>query len=191
MMAIMAERDDLVAAAQSGDEQALLELLRVCQPQLRRYADRTCASDDVEEAVQDALWILFRKVGAVRTIGALSGWLFQVVRRECLRRARRRRDTIEWDEKAAYAISHGGRSDEDLRIDLTRALAALPQDYREILVLRDISGFSTEETAQRLGLQVAATKSRLHRARQMLRSLMQGDKEASCSLAAGQSSSIS
>ena len=190
------ETNDLVAAAQSGSEEALLELLRLCRPQLRRYANRQCASDDVEEAVQDALWLLYRRVGALRTIGAFSSWLFQIVRRECLRRARRHRDLVEMDETDLSALGNDGRSDEDLRIDLMRAISALPQDYREILILRDITGFSSEETASRLNIPVAAAKSRLHRARQMVRSLMQNGmpktqgKESSCSSETKPSASI-
>ena len=163
------EMNHLVAAAQAGSEEALLDLLRICGPQLRRYANRQCASDDVEEAVQDALWLLYRRVGALRTIGAFSAWLFQIIRRECLRRARRRYDFVEWNEDDVAALAHDGRSDEDLRIDLTRAISDLPQNYRAILILRDIGGFSSEEAATRLGIPVAAAKSRLHRARQIVR----------------------
>ena len=161
------QTSDVIAAAQEGSEEALLELLRLCRPQLRRYANRQCASDDVEEAVQDALWLLYRRVGALRTIGAFSAWLFQIIRRECLRKARRRRDFVEWDDVSLP--SKDPSSDEVLRIDLSRAISELPQSYREILVLRDISGFSSEEAAQYLGVPVPAAKSRLHRARQMVR----------------------
>ena len=161
--------DALIAAAQAGSEGALLELIRVCQPQLRRYANRQCASDDIEEAVQDALWLMYTRVGALRTLGAFSSWLFKIVRRECLRRARRHRRFVAWDEQEVSAVADEGRSDQELRIDLTRMLATLPQHYREILVLRDVAGFSSEEAAVQLGLPVAAAKSRLHRARQMAR----------------------
>jgi RNA polymerase sigma factor (sigma-70 family) len=168
-----ADVSDLLPAAQTGDEQALLEVLRLCQPRLRRYADRLCDSDDVEEAVQDALWLLYRRVAALRTIGAFSAWLFKIVRRECLRRARRRYQFVEWNESEGLCLTQGGTADEDLRIDLTRAISSLPQHYREILILRDIGGFSSEEAAARLGIPVGAAKSRLHRARQLVRSCLQ------------------
>ena len=196
--------NDLIAAAQAGSEEALLELLRLSRPQLRRYANRQCASDDVEEAVQDALWLLYRRVGALRTIGAFSAWLFQIIRRECLRRARKRHDHVEWNERQVSTLTTDGRSDEDLRIDLTRAISDLPQNYRETLILRDISGFSSEEAATRLGIPVAAAKSRLHRARHMVRLRLQSPmpknesrlqelkrKESRCSSAIRQSVSIS
>lgn len=56
--------DQLIAAAQAGSEEALVELLERCRAQLRRYANRECASDDVEEAVQDALWLLYPRWSA-------------------------------------------------------------------------------------------------------------------------------
>jgi RNA polymerase sigma factor (sigma-70 family) len=167
------QTNDLITAAQAGSEEALLELLQHCRPQLRRYASLQCASDDIVEAVQDALWLLYRRVGALRTIGAFSAWLFQIIRRECLRRARKRHDHVEWDEREVSTLTNDRRSDEDLRIDLTRAISDLPQDYREILILRDITGFSSEEAATRLDIPVAAAKSRLHRARQMVRLRLQ------------------
>lgn len=160
---------ELVAAAQCGDEAALQELLRRCGPQLRRYANRQCASDDVEEAVQDALWLLYRRVEALRAIGALSAWLFQIVRRECLRRARRRRTFMELDQSEVVELSGRRPSDEDLRLDLKQAISKLPPHYREILILRDIGGYSSEEAALSLSIPVGAAKSRLHRARQMVR----------------------
>ena len=161
--------NDLIASAQRGNEEALLELLRRCGPQLQRYALRQCASDDVEEAVQDALWLLYRRVGALRAIGAFSSWLFQIIRRECLRRARQRREFIELDDGEVAKLGDRASSNEELRIDLMGAISRLPERYREILILRDIGGFSTEEAAASLEIPIGAAKSRLHRARQMVR----------------------
>jgi RNA polymerase sigma factor (sigma-70 family) len=165
-----AATEALIAAAQEGDEDALLDLLRRSGPQLRRYATRQCASDDVEEAVQDALWLLYRRVGALRAIGAFSAWLFQIIRRECLRRARKRHQLVALDDDTVSSLSGSGVSDDELRIDLMSAISRLPQRYREVLILRDIGGFSSEEAATLLNIPVGAAKSRLHRARQMLRS---------------------
>jgi len=170
---MITEMNDLIIAAQAGKEEALLELLGRCRPQLRRYANRECASDDVEEAVQDALWLLYRRVGALRAIGAFSAWLFQIIRRECLRRARRRHEFVEWNEQELSLRADEQYSHEDLRLDLTLAISRLPLNYRSVLILRDVSGFSSEEAACRLCIPVAAAKSRLHRARQMLRSLLE------------------
>lgn len=168
-----AQIDELISDAQAGSEGALLQLLKVCRPQLQRYANQQCASDDVEEAVQDALWLLYRHVGALRVIGAFSAWLFQIIRRECVRRSRNRARWTGFEERVSGERSMSQKFNEDLRIDLSRTISALPQGYREVLVLRDVRGLTSEEAAKRLGIPLAAAKSRLHRARQLVRTRLQ------------------
>jgi len=80
----------LFEAARLGDPQAIASLLETAQPDIRRYARATCRSSaDAEDATQEAMWILFRHVGTIRSLVAFSAWLFSVVRRECLRLARK------------------------------------------------------------------------------------------------------
>ncbi len=157
---------ELIEAARQGDEQALTELLAVCQPDLRRYARRNCATEDVEEAVQDALLILCRRLGALRAIATFSGWLFQIVKRACLRRMRRRKAT-SLDEDNASQLRDP--IDMELRLDLSRSILALPGMYREVVILRDVKGLSAEEAADEIGVSVEAVKSRLHRGRYLIR----------------------
>ncbi|MBU6379405.1 MAG: sigma-70 family RNA polymerase sigma factor [Gammaproteobacteria bacterium] len=80
---------DMIAAAQQGDQAAIRSLLAATQPDIRRYARMNCAADHVDDAVQDVLWLLYRRIGTLRTVTSFSAWLFQVVRRECQRLARR------------------------------------------------------------------------------------------------------
>lgn len=158
----------LLAAACGGDRAAVDRLLAQVQPDLRRFARRTCAnSDDAEDAVQAALWQLHRQVGALRVMQAFVGWIFRIVERECYRLFRAARaepisDALEQSLSAAPLP-------QALRLDLVRAIAALPAPYREVLVLRDIDELSAPEAAAQLGLTQAAVKSRLHRARAMMR----------------------
>jgi len=161
----MAARE-LIEAARQGDEQALAELLAVCQPDLRRYARHSCATEDVEEAVQDALLILYRRLGALRTIATFSGWLFQIVKRACLRHMRRRKATNLVEENEAQLRDP---TDMELRLDLSRSIVALPGMYRDVVILRDVKGLSAEEAADEIGVSVEAVKSRLHRGRYLIR----------------------
>src|SRR3954467_8675563 len=72
----------LVEAAQRGEAGAIEQLLAATKPDLQRFARRLCAGpEDAEDAVQNALWILHRKVGMVRAVPAFAGWLFRVVAR--------------------------------------------------------------------------------------------------------------
>jgi RNA polymerase sigma factor (sigma-70 family) len=158
----------LLIRARAGDAHAMEGLLRQCQPDLRRYARRHCHSDDIDEAVQDALWILTRRLTALRAVAALSSWLFQVVKRTCVRMRSRAPGHLELDD-SHLALQSDGAAGADLRIDLARSLAALPMHYREVLILIDLQGHSGDEAAAVLGLSIEATKSRLHRARLLVR----------------------
>src|SRR3954469_3082600 len=81
---------ELIEAAQRGEAGAIEALLAASTPDLLRFARRLCAApQDAEDAVQNALWILHRKVGMVRAVPAFAGWLFRVVARECRRLMRR------------------------------------------------------------------------------------------------------
>jgi len=162
---------ELIEAARQGDEQALLRLLEVCQTDLRRYARRSCATEDIEEAVQDALLILYRRLGALRTIATFSSWLFQIVKRACLRRLQRRRTASLDDEIEVHLLDP---TDIELRIDLSRSIVALPQMYREVVILRDVEGLSAEEAADAIGISIEALKSRLHRGRHLIRQALAG-----------------
>ena len=172
MTLLTAQRSQLFAEARDGDRRALERLLRVTRPDLERYARRHCEADDVEEAIQDALWILFRKVGGVRSLGAFSGWLFQVVRRACLAHARRRRRHAPLDTAPEASLRDRTASDAELRASISSIIVALPATYREVLLLRDVQGLSAEDVATLLELSLEAAKSRLHRARAIVRSAL-------------------
>ena len=157
----------LIEAACAGSEQALSHLLIVCQPDLKRFARRTCStSEDAEDAVQIALWQLYKKVGTLRTVAAFSGWLFRIVERECYRLFRRTY-TESISERFDDAVER--LTDDELCIDQARSIAELPQAYRIVFILRDIEGWTTPEAAEKLGLSPEAVKSRLHRARAAVR----------------------
>lgn len=166
------DRSGLYALARAGDARALERLLTIARPDLERYARRHCESEDVEEAVQDALWILYRRLGGLRSIAAFSAWLFQVVRRACLGLARRRRRTVSLDEAPEAQLRDPRASNSELRLVLARVISALPPSYREVLLLRDVQGLSAEEVAELLQVSLAAAKSRLHRGRAMVRAAL-------------------
>ena len=166
-------QETLILAAQSGDGAALNRLLTSCQTDARRYARRHCAASDVDDAVQEALLILTRRIKSLRAAAAFSGWLFTVVRRECQRLSRRmfgRGESIEDLAEAQLAC----RPDASLRIDLIAALESLPAHYLEVILLRDFAELTISEMAERLGMQVPGVKSRLHRARELIREYLVG-----------------
>lgn len=158
------------AAAQAGDPGALEQLLRQLQPDIRRYARRQChRASALEDVVQEAMIVVYRRVGTVRDPAALAGWLLRVVGRLCMLPAlawlRSTEDNVSDEEERALAT----RPVDDLRLDLARALESLPAIYREVILLRDMEQLTIGETAERLEITREAAKSRLHRARGLVR----------------------
>ena len=168
-MSATAIPSDLFEAARLGDPQSISRLLETAQPDIRRYARATCRSSaDAEDAAQETLWILSRHVGTIRSLLALSAWLFSVVRRECLRLARKAGLTPSIDESEAEAALLV-RPEADLRLDVAAAFEALPLHYRDVALMRDIKEMTIDEIAGVLGASRQAVKARLHRARALMR----------------------
>jgi RNA polymerase sigma factor (sigma-70 family) len=168
----MSNAPALIEAARQGDETALRLLLEDCQPDLRRIARSQCASSaDADDAVQESLWLVYRRIGALRTVGSFGAWMFSIVRRECQRLMRGMRGTVELPAEDhpvfAYYTTPG------LHIDLAAAIQSLPEKYREAIVLRDFEEYSITEMAASLRLTRAAVKSRIHRGRQMIREYLE------------------
>lgn len=159
----------LLEAARGGDAGALERLLVVCRPRLLRYAARTCRSSDAEDAVQEALLILYRRLPTLRSAAAFAFWLFQVVRRECLRLERKIRPDAQPLDDVSEAYLCGACTDVELRLDIAAAIQSLPDLYREVIVLRDFEELTVREIALRLDLVPATVKTRIYRGRQLIR----------------------
>jgi len=163
----------LILAAQLGDGAALNRLLLRSQIDARRYARKHCQSSDIDDAVQEALLILATKISALKAAAAFSGWLFTIVRRECerLSRAMLRHEALDDMKVEAYLAE---KSDVALRLDLSLALESLPAHYRQVILLRDFEERTIGEMASALNEESAAIKSRLHRARALVREYLVG-----------------
>ncbi|MEW2353423.1 RNA polymerase sigma factor [Spirillospora sp. NPDC029432] len=170
----------LIAAAQGGDLESIAALVSGSHPHVRRFARSLCASpEDAEDAAQEALIILYRKIGTLRASGALASWMFRIVRNECLRRAKLRTrhhepipdfSTVSAEDEVLQRLEAGR---------VAAAIAALPADQRHVLIMRDVQGYSGRMVADALGLSVAAMKSRLHRARAAVHHTLQGPTHSS------------
>jgi RNA polymerase sigma factor (sigma-70 family) len=164
--------EQVVSAAKQGDPRAIATLLDGSHAHVQRFARTLCSTpEDAEDAAQEALIVLYRKIGTLRATAALASWMFQIVRNECIRRSR-----VILHRPISTALVEPSAEDATLaRLEMQRivdSIAGLPPEQRAVLVLRDIQGVSGSATAQALGLSRAAMKSRLHRGRQTLRSAL-------------------
>lgn len=171
----------LIDAIRAGDDAALSTLLARHAPTVMRFAMKMCRNDaDAEDVLQDTLLAAARGVRDLRGGAAVSTWLYTVARSYCIKKRRKSKHApdaivpLDAPESAAIAATSDepddAASQREIGAALDRALRALDDTAREVVVLRDVEGLSAAETAEVLGTSVDAVKSRLHRARSELRS---------------------
>jgi RNA polymerase sigma factor (sigma-70 family) len=172
--------EQVVSAAQQGDPRAISALLSGSHAHVQRFARTFCATpEDAEDAAQEALIVLYRKIGTLRVATALASWMFQIVRNECIRRSRLALRRPTFTNTASESPSAADDALARLEIErIVACVAALPPEQRAVLVLRDIQGLPGATTAQALGLSRAAMKSRLHRGRETLRAQLKAPARA-------------
>ena len=173
-------RQALIIAAQLGQGRALDQLLLTSSTDARRYARRHCQTSDIDDAVQEALLIVARKITALKAAAAFSGWLFTIVKRECDRLARSMfaHESLEEERVESYLEA---KTDLQLRVELAAALELIPAHYRRVILMRDFEELTISEISAALEESASTVKSRLHRAREMVREhlLDDGPREAS------------
>jgi RNA polymerase sigma-70 factor (ECF subfamily) len=168
----MAESEErrLIARVLGGDEPAFRALFRQHSPVMYAVALRLLARSvpDAEDAVQEAWLRAVRGLGAFRGDSSLRTWLVGIAVR-CALEASRQRPSTAIDEPIAISRGRGVET-----IDLERAIAALADGYRQVLVLHDIHGYTHAEVAALLGIDEGTSKSQLSRARSAMRRALTG-----------------
>ncbi len=181
----------LIAALKAGDEAAAEELVRTHAAWMLAVARRLLRDSALaEDCVQEALINVLRKIAGFEGRSSLKSWLHRIVVNQALMKLRamgkRNESPIDellpaFDESACRIEGPWQRlatPDEiferaHLRELIHGKIAALPEDYRLVLMLRDIEELSTREVAEALGLSEANVRVRLHRARSALKKLLE------------------
>jgi len=186
---------DLVAAVLDGDEVSIRVLIQKYNRRLYRIA-RSIVGDDVEaeDVLQEGYLRAFSALGGYRGESSLATWLTRIVVNEALQRLRHRKshaletaasravlkmaDIIPFPTNASLLDPEKTMAQHEICALVERAIDGLPQEFRSVLVARTIEGMSVEETANALGLKAETVKTRLHRARSMLRTALDEHLEA-------------
>lgn len=152
------------------DAAALLAWL----PRLRRYARVLRRNpEDADDLVQDTLERAWSRVGLWQDVGDMRSWLFSIMHNlhvDALRRGRL--DTVDLDAQTPEVLMAPTQGQFLSVRDLDAALAALPVEQREVLLLTALDGLAYAEIAQTLGIPIGTVMSRLSRGRERLRGLM-------------------
>ena len=178
---------DLVEAIQSGEQGLFPELVKRYERALYGFGIKMCGdTTDAEDLVQDTFINVFRYLKTFRRETKFKNWLYRIAASVCIKKRRKSKyaperelsfdeflpldeagvdlETPRWADAPLEQVLN-----EELERQLQQGILKLPEKYRTVLVLRDIEGFSTEETAQIIDLTPNNVKVRLHRARLFLR----------------------
>ena len=189
MTARLAEIPDaeLVAGAQRKDEAAIRAIIRRHNRTLFRLARSFLPDDEAEEALQESYLRAFAAIAEFRGESSLTTWLRRIVVNEALGRLRRRRPTIDievLDRSAPTAIvpfplslspadPERTMAQDQIRLLLEQLIDELPPAFRTVAVARLVEQMSVEETAELFGLKPETVKTRLFRARRLLRAALE------------------
>jgi RNA polymerase sigma-70 factor, ECF subfamily len=187
-LAAMTREQQLIASVQQGRRELFYELVRPYERRIYAAALAILRNEaDAEDVCQEAMLKAFAHIQQFRAEARFSTWLIQITVNEALMRRRRDRtvvmeglaerpdeegnytprDFADWREIPSEALER-----KEVRQRLAEALAMLDRKYREVFMMRDMEHLNIQETAEALGISTASVKTRLLRARLMLRDLL-------------------
>jgi len=189
---IIDEDTELIEAINSGKHELFQELVKRYEQRLYNFGLRMCGDIcDAEDLVQDTFLNVFKYLKDFRFETKFKNWLYRIATSTCTKKRRKSKfapdreislddfvpkdngsvptDIPDWAQLPLAQLLN-----EELSIHLKEAILSLPEKYRLVVVLRDLEGFSTAETAQILNLKPSNVKVRLHRARLFLREKLKG-----------------
>ncbi len=178
----MTQENELITRAREGDSKAFEELVLKYKDRLYGIASSVCARmpSETQDVAQETFISAFKHMGSFKGNAAFGTWLYRIAANNCWQRFRKAK-TEKLSGMPGENSGHPSRScvnENALKNELSRAvskaLAALPADYRIAITLCDIEGLSNAEAAARVKVSLAALKTRLHRARGLLKAQLSG-----------------
>jgi RNA polymerase sigma-70 factor, ECF subfamily len=170
---------ELAARIRSGEADAFEALYRQHSGRLYNLASRMSgAPSDADDLLQDVFLLAYRKIGSYRGDASLGTWLYRLAMNHCLdvlrsRQARMGQVTESMDGPEAVPIAGPAPTLTTVsRIDLERAIEALPPACRAAFLLHDVEGFGHQEVGEILGVSEGTSKSQVHKARLRIRAYL-------------------
>ncbi len=174
---------ELIELAAKGDSQAFERLVMPHEKMMYALALRMCQNpEDAKDCMQDAMIRIFRSLPTFRGDSSISTWIYRIVNNTCLdshrRKKVRRAESLEELDEAGWTApdpSPGPQEElerQSLKSVLSRGISLLPDNIRSAVVMRDIHGFSYEEIAETLDINIGTVKSRINRGRERLRNFL-------------------
>ncbi len=170
----------LIERAYGGDPSAFNRLMAQHENRMYAVALRMCANrEDAQDCLQEAMLRVYRAIGSFKGQSTFSTWVYRITMNTCLDELRRKKNrqntSLDNLVDMGWSPTDGGAGPEkqalmrEMREKMHGAIRELPDDMRAAVVLRDIQGFSYDEIAQMLEINVGTIKSRISRGREKLR----------------------
>ena len=177
------QEQNWITAAQKGDQEAFAQLVRRYEKRVYALTSRMCRNpSDAEEAAQEAFLSAWQGLAFFRGDSSFSTWLYRLASNACvdlLRREGRHQSSVSLDDEDAaidlpdHSLSpHDEAERSELRRQIEEGLAALPPDYRQVLILREMHQQTYDEISAILALDIGTVKSRINRGRKRLRKIL-------------------
>lgn len=174
-----------IDAARKGDPEAFEQLVLLYEKRVLALTTRMCRNaEDAEEAAQETFLAAWQGLPFFRGDSSFSTWLYRLASNQCvdlLRRENRHRDAagpslndeeLNIDVPDSAISPHEAAEQKELREQIAAGLAALPPEYRQVLILREMHQRTYDEISEILSLDVGTVKSRINRGRKRLRNFL-------------------
>ena len=179
---------DMIERASRGDAASFNHLMEQHERRMYAVALRMCGNrEDAQDCLQEAMLRVYRAIGGFKGQSSFSTWVYRITMNTCLdelRRKKNRQNTsldnlldMGWSPADETNAPEKQAMRSELRRNLNRAIRELPEEMRAAVVLRDIQGFSYDEIARMLEINVGTIKSRISRGREKLREKMKENAE--------------
>lgn len=174
----MDKESSLITRAQAGDAKAFEALVLKYKDRLYGIASSVCSRmpSETDDVAQETFVSALKHINSFKANAAFGTWLYRIAANNCWQRFRKVKTEARSEMPDERSKGHPSRScvnENALKNELSRAvskaLASLPPDYRIAITLCDIEGLSNAEAAGRIKVSLAALKTRLHRARNLLK----------------------
>ena len=175
----MKDQEHIIARARRGDADAFEQLVAAYRNQVFRLAMRMCGNEaDADEVAQEAFLSAWKGLPNFRGESRFSTWLYQLTNHAAIDRLRREKRQAAAEDIDGITAADDGLSPQqqveraETRREVRSALMQLPEEYRQVLVLRFMQELSYEEIGQTLKLPAGTVKSRLNRAKAQLKDIL-------------------
>lgn len=171
--------DDLVGGLRAGDPAAFDRLVRESGDRLHRFVRRLAGDRWADDLVQETFVRVLRSVGSYAPTGSFDSWLFSIANNLCLDHLRRRRRELEVPERrpTREGTERDPSGDYDLRGAILKAVAGLPDEQRQVFLLREEAGLPFREIARIAGCPLNTALGRMHYAMEHLRKSLKSYRE--------------